>query len=175
MNRLDTKLIFIHCSATLAKQDIGAQTINKWHLERGMHSDRGLTGYNFVIRRSGLIELGRDLPAIGAHVQGFNNHSVGICLVGGVRKANAGESADSSGMVPENNFTAAQMDSLETLLKALKLVYPDAPIAPHNAVSNKACPSFDVWKWQMARFGISDELHAKKVIAEIQRENQGEN
>ena len=75
-NRKDTKLIFIHCSATTAKQNIGAHEIHKWHLERGIYSERGLTGYHYVIRRSGLIEhlqgqLEPDLAAGLTHALGF--------------------------------------------------------------------------------------------------------
>ena len=165
-NRKDTRLIFIHCAATASRQDIGVQTIHKWHLERGMFSERGLSGYHFVIRRSGLIELGRDLPSIGAHAVGFNEHSASICLVGGVDKdPKTGE------LVPKNNFTDAQWFSLEVLVRALKLIYPDAALAPHNLVSAKACPSFDVYAWQMEKFGYSDELRARKAIAEIKDED----
>lgn len=165
-NRKDTKIIFIHCSATTARQDIGAQTINKWHLERGMYSDRGLTGYHFIIRRSGLVELGRDIPAMGAQVHGYNDHSLGICLIGGVEK-----NKQTGEPVPANNFTEAQFFTLEVLVRFLKLVFPDAVLAPHNMVSAKACPSFDVYAWQQEVFGYSDELRAKKVVAEIQAED----
>lgn len=161
-NRKDTRLIFVHCSATTAKQDIGAQEINKWHLERGFFSDRGLTGYHFIIRRNGKVELGRDLPAIGAQVQGFNDHSVGVVLVGGIQVVDGKQ-------IPDNNFTAEQFNTLETVIRMLKLIYA-VPIAPHNAVAAKACPSFDLWAWQKARFGYSDEEAAKKVIEELRRD-----
>lgn len=163
-NRKDTKLIFIHCSATTAKQDIGAHEIHKWHLERGIYSERGLTGYHYIIRRSGLIELGRDLQAIGAHAHGFNDFSVGICLVGGVKK-------EGGQLVAENNFTQDQFDSLADLVRKLKRIYETAALVPHNAVAAKDCPSFDVWKWQQARFGQSDEEAARKAIKEIKGED----
>lgn len=161
-NRKDTRLIFVHCTATQAKQDIGAQDINKDHLARGMYSDRGLTGYHYIIRRNGRIELGRDTPAIGAHAHGFNDHSVSVVMVGGVRQ-------EGKALVADNNFTPEQFESLELVLRMLKKVY-DVPLVPHRAVTAKDCPSFDLWAWQLARFGYSDEEAAKKVIEEIRGE-----
>lgn len=107
-------------------------------------------GYHFVIRRDGTREEGRRLPNTGAHVRGFNERSIGICLVGGVGK----------GGEPQNNFTRDQLDELIDLLDDLNRRYPTAEILGHrdlisiqNArrrrngkppVRQKACPSFDV-------------------------------
>ncbi len=166
-NRPDTKLFLIHCAATRAVQDIGAIEINKWHEKRGIHSDRGLTGYHFIIRRSGTIELGRELREIGAHARGYNDDSVGICLVGGVKKAAvAGE------LIPDDNFTDEQYDSLETLIRLLWRIYPEAAVIPHNLVSIKACPSFDVWAWQRNCFGRSDKRRAMSIVARIDNEEK---
>ena len=173
-NRPDTRVAFVHASATTSKQDIGAQTIHRWHTKRGIWSERGRTGYHFIIRRSGLIELGRDLPAIGAHCYGFNTESIGICLVGGARRAKSGEIAEWDNLVSAENFTDEQYDSLEALMKLIRLVYPGIVFAPHNEVSNKACPGFDLWRWQELRFGFSDKLVAKKVLLEIQQAREEE-
>lgn len=158
-NRKETKFLFVHCSATAASQDIGVREINAWHLDRGIYSERGLTGYHFVIRRNGLIELGRDLASIGAHVIGFNSASVGICLVGG---------EEPGGPIGEDNFNPEQFAALEQLVRALQLIYPTALVAPHSMVAAKACPSFDLWAWQKARFGKSDEKAAKKLASLMQ-------
>ena len=71
--------IIIHCSDTTASQDIKASDIRQWHIERGW-SD---IGYHFVIRRDGLIDLGRDISTKGAHAKGHNHDSIVVCLVGG--------------------------------------------------------------------------------------------
>lgn len=164
--RPSTDVFFVHCSATRAKQDIGAKTIHKWHVQRGIYNELGLTGYHYVIRRSGAIELGRPLPVIGAHTLGYNDVSVGICLVGGARKARPDETPEWSDMVSEDNFERAQKEALRTLLEMLKLVYPTALLAPHNAVAAKGCPSFDVWAWQKSKFGADDRLAFLKWNAE---------
>lgn len=165
-NREKTDFIIIHCSATTARQDIGAKTINSWHLQRGIYSDRGLTGYHFVIRRSGLIELGRDLQAIGAHALGFNARSVGICMVGGARTAKPGETPEWDSMMSDNNFTTQQFDTLARLVISLKDVWPSALVGGHrNFESNKACPSFDVYEWQKRVWGHEDRLKILEALA----------
>lgn len=128
-----TDRIIIHCSATSPEQDIGVAEIDRWHKGRGWHS----CGYHFVIRRDGTLEYGREITKEGAHARGYNRRSVGICLIGGI---------DDAGK-PEANFTEEQMEALERLVPALKLMWPEAIVIGHNEVSRKACPSFDVQEW----------------------------
>ena len=132
--RKRTKYIIIHCSATPPTLDIGKEEIDKWHRQRGWFG----IGYHFVIRRNGTVEIGRPVMEVGAHAQGYNAVSVGVCLIGGV--ASSGHA--------QNNFTPQQWESLLHLLKRLKAHFPEAKIIGHNEVSNKACPSFDVQKWK---------------------------
>ena len=140
MSRSKTDFIIVHCSATEPDQDIGARDIDRWHRARGFLK----IGYQFVIRRDGTVEKGRDLDEVGAHAEGYNSRSVGICLVGGV---------EADGKTPQDNFTADQWSSLEGLLMKLKHQYPQAKIIGHREVSRKACPSFDVQAW-LASVGI---------------------
>lgn len=134
MARTKTDLIIVHCSATPAGMDIGAKEIDRWHREKGWLK----IGYHFVIRRDGTIEPGRDIDEVGAHAEGYNGRSVGICLVGGVAI---------DGKHSENNFTPAQFASLAKLLKSCLISYPDAKIIGHREVAPKDCPSFDVQEW----------------------------
>lgn len=133
----DVKFIAIHCSATNDKADIGANEIDRWHRSRGFIK----IGYHYVIRRDGTLEIGRPLTEIGAHVEGFNSSSIGVCLVGGVDRSKL--------MKPTNNFTPTQMSNLAVLLKGLKKLYPAAEIKGHRDFPNvaKACPSFSVKDW----------------------------
>lgn len=115
--------------------DVGVDEIREWHLKNGW-SD---IGYHFVIRRNGLLEIGRSIESIGAHVKGYNTTSVGICMIGG---------RSAVGTEPENNFTGNQWNTLRALLPYLEHKYPDAVIKGHNEFTNtKNCPSFDVQKW----------------------------
>ena len=133
--RSSTEFIVVHCSATPDTMDIGAETIRRWHKEKNFRD----IGYQYVIRRDGTIEPGRDLDAVGAHVKGFNNVSVGICLIGGVTEDGK----------PVDNFTKAQLLSLKIIVSAMKFIYPYAVVQGHRdfPAAKKACPCFDVKEW----------------------------
>jgi len=136
-DRKSTDYIAIHCSATSEKLDIGAKEIDKWHRGKGW----ACIGYHYVIRRDGTLEEGRSESQIGAHVQGYNENSLGICMVGGV------DANDVTKAV--NNFTPEQFEALKDLLTLLKLKYPKAKVQGHRDFPNvkKACPCFDVATW----------------------------
>ena len=127
------KEIIVHCSATPEGKDFTVLDIKRWHLERGF-SD---IGYHYVIYRDGSINKGRDESKIGAHCTGHNSYSIGVCYVGGVAK---------DGKTAKDTRTDAQKKSLLSLLRNLKMKYPQASIHSHRDYANKACPSFDATK-----------------------------
>lgn len=147
MTRRRTEYIVVHCSATGPDSDIGADEIDDMHKRRGWSG----IGYHAVIRRDGEIEFGRHFDAVGAHVQGQNMRSVGICLVGGL----------DANKTPANNFSTAQLVSLHVMLDMLQRAYPGAEILGHRDLSPdldgdgivephewlKQCPCFDVREW----------------------------
>jgi len=137
--------IIIHCSATRAGMDVRASDIRKWHLERGFAD----IGYNYVIDLDGTVEVGRPLSMNGAHCLGYNDHSIGICYVGGL---------DAHGN-PQDTRTYAQKKAMHTLVENLMDAYPTiVKILGHRDTSPdlngdgkisqnewiKACPCFDV-------------------------------
>ena len=135
---LVTKVI-IHAADTPAGMDIGAAEIRRWHVDERGWSD---IGYHYVIRRSGLVETGRDLDKdgdieeeVGAHVRGHNTGSIGVCLVGGK---------------PSCNFTQAQWRALSFLVtdicKRHKLTAADV-YGQRDFDSGKTCPTFDTKAW----------------------------
>lgn len=128
------KQIIIHCSCTPAGRNIGATTIRGWHKEKGFND----IGYHYVIRLDGTIEEGRPIDQIGAHCQGHNRNSIGICYIGGTEK---------DCKTPKDTRTTKQRQALEQLCKQLKAEYPNATIHGHSEFANKACPSFDVKQW----------------------------
>lgn len=97
-------LLVIHCSAspngdsltrgTSGKPDFRTAdvVIDEWHRQRGFertHPDSKFwnpklrsIGYHFVIACNGVTYTGRSLDEPGAHAQGFNANSIGICLTG---------------------------------------------------------------------------------------------
>lgn len=136
----EIKRIIIHAADTYASMDIGADEIRQWHTDP-KPKGRGWSdiGYHYVIRRSGLIETGRDLDGdgdideeIGAHAYGHNQNTLGICLVGGK---------------PDFNFTFAQIIALLDLINTLARRYSitqDNIIGHRDVDSGKTCPTFDV-------------------------------
>ena len=89
MKKEDVDAIVIHCSATRSGQDVRAADIDKWHKERGFK----MIGYHYVIDLDGTVETGRPLTMAGAHCntagtsgRSYNQHSIGICYVGGLDK-----------------------------------------------------------------------------------------
>ena len=158
-------IIVIHCSAspngdTLFRGRVNepgfqtpVQVIDDWHAKRGFQRspearrryNPGLRaiGYHYVIYRNGGISTGRDVTEIGAHVTGYNQKSLGVCLVG------------------TDRFTPAQWASLADLVGALRKRYPDSRVVGHRDLSPdqnangivekfewlKICPGFDVTAW----------------------------
>lgn len=130
----EIKYLVVHCSATPPKRDIGAAEIDRWHREKGWRC----IGYHFVIRRNGEVEKGRPTDEAGAHVEGYNAVSLGICMVGGVNAK----------FVSEDNFTPAQKNALARLLEEMLIKFPRAQIVGHRDLNpHKDCPSFDAKAW----------------------------
>jgi N-acetylmuramoyl-L-alanine amidase len=103
--------IIVHCSATPNGKDFRAKDIDNMHRNRGFNrrshnvsaynSSIKHVGYHYVICLDGVIEAGRGVEEIGAHVKGSNTNSIGICMVG------------------LDKYTKAQWDSLRELVIAL--------------------------------------------------------
>ena len=125
LKKNDVKYIIIHCSDT-GNNDT-AIDIHKLHISFGWDG----IGYHKVICRSGLIENGRPEFWIGAHVRGYNDKSLGVCLIG------------------RKKFTKNQFSSLRLVIKDWKKKYPNAKIVGHYEITNssKTCPNFNVKKW----------------------------
>jgi len=124
--------IVVHCSASPDFQNIGFKEINQWHLDKGWKGPSGVgCGYHWIIRRNGVVETGRMPNEKGAHVQGHNANSVGICLIG------------------THEFDQSQFTSLKRIIEALKEEFPGATVHEHREfdtakVQGKTCPNFSV-------------------------------
>lgn len=141
----DIRRIIVHCSATPANMDIGVAEIRAWH--KGPPNNWSDIGYNYVIRRDGSVEKGRDLDRdgnvdeeIGAHAKGFNADSIGICMVGGTNATDRSKG--------EANFTIDQYTALVDVIRILRQRYGIAKkdIVGHRDLPGvaKSCPCFDV-------------------------------
>jgi len=122
--------IIIHCSATKEGVNVSAATIKRWHVQGRGWSD---IGYHYVIGLDGAIEYGRPIKRAGAHVKGENEHSIGICYIGGLSEKKRAK----------DTRTEAQKKALIKILKTLTHIYPNATIHSHFEFANKACPCFN--------------------------------
>lgn len=135
MRQINT--LVIHCSASpFGDVDL----IRQWHLQRGFQD----IGYHYVIlncypegqnwqkkfpvpENDGKIQPGRPLEQEGAHVQGHNADSVGICLLG------------------DTTFTGKQLEALKELVGNLLKSHPNLQILGHYELdSKKTCPNLDM-------------------------------
>lgn len=91
---------------------------NEWHNARGWDG----CGYNYIIQRSGAVDIARGFDRVGAHAKGYNSQFLGICFVGNT--------------APTPEQIAAWKDlkiKLEAKLGVL-------PIFPHADLGATECP-----------------------------------
>lgn len=148
--------LIVHCSATKPSVGVDASVIRRWHKLQGW-SD---IGYHYVIKRGGFVEPGRPIDQIGAHTKGWNDRSIGVCMVGGVH--------EKTGRA-ENNFTLDQFASLAEVIASARAHFPGITVLGHRDTFGdtngdgvvdsrdwfKECPSFDVRKW-MKETGVNE-------------------
>lgn len=114
--------------------DMMIKEIDSWHRQRWPNG-RGI-GYHRVIAPDGSTGIGRSLYETGAHVQGYNTGTIGICLIP-VRTHNGIKTFD-------DYFTQAQKASLKSYLKELGKLTEIKKVTGHNQYSPKECPGFYV-------------------------------
>lgn len=141
-------LIVIHCSATPNGRWTSTLDIDHWHAQRGFarapgfrarqNPDLAAIGYHFVLYTNGAIASGRHPDEAGAHAQGHNARSIGVCLVGNDR------------------YTLPQWQALASLCAAMVLRWPTARIVGHRDLPGvkKACPGFDVAEWRASGMAV---------------------
>lgn len=124
------KEIIVHCTATPEGRVETVQSIRNMHKAKGW-SD---IGYHYLIGLNGERWEGRNVNLIGAHCEGHNSNSIGVCYVGGVDKK----------MQAKDTRTEKQKYALVALLKDLRKLYPKAKIYGHHDFNKgKSCPCFD--------------------------------
>jgi len=122
----DIHKIIIHTADVPNGRETHASDIDLWHKERGWSG----IGYHYVITLDGMVEQGRPIEKVGAHVKGHNKNSIGICLIG------------------DDKFTRPQWDCLHQLLADLGLQYPASTVHGHHEFNaDKTCPNFNVSQW----------------------------
>lgn len=116
-SRKTTKYIILHHRAGYG--DVAS--IHNHHLNKGWAG----IGYHFYIRRDGTIWRGRPIAKVGAHCEGYNSSSVGVCFEGDFEK---------------DKITPQQLYSGKALVSHLKALYPRAEVKKHKDFNSTACP-----------------------------------
>lgn len=124
---IPSRIIWHH--SAINKDGDQLKQIDAYHKQRDFPlSKRGYyVGYHYLIERSGLVTQCRDLDEIGAHDQGENLNSIGICLAG-----------DFTAMLPNE----AQTKTAATIVAEIRAAYfiPINRIEPHRWDDNTQCP-----------------------------------
>lgn len=117
-NRSATKRIILH-HAEASK--CTAEDIHRWHLNNGWAG----AGYHFLVRKDGSIYRLRPENKVGAHAQGANSNSIGICF----------EGAYMTETMPQT-----QIDAGKELVAYLKAKYDISKVQAHRDVCSTSCP-----------------------------------
>jgi N-acetylmuramoyl-L-alanine amidase len=127
LDAVNIKYLVVHCSDTPDEEDLNEHDIHRMHLGFGWDG----IGYHKIILRNGDLQPGRPEYWKGAHAYGYNDKSLGVCLIG------------------RKNFNSHQLNTLGILLDNWKQKYPNSQIVGHNEItkSNKTCPNFDIHDW----------------------------
>jgi N-acetylmuramoyl-L-alanine amidase len=126
INPANVRFVVIHHTAN-ANPNWGVKDCHKSHQQ-----DRGWSGigYNYFIEQSGVVYEGRadeDRDYIGAHVEGYNSESVGVCLAGNY---------DTQTPTSANLDVVAAVTAM--LLNRYKLDV--GAIRYHSDLADKSCP-----------------------------------
>lgn len=125
-------LIIIHCSATPEGKSLSFEECRRDHI---MHRHFRDIGYHYYITRDGTVHKGRPIEKTGAHCEGHNSHSVGICYEGGL---------DADGK-PADTRTEAQRKALKDITEQMRRLFPKAlTVGHHDLNPSKDCPCFEV-------------------------------
>lgn len=124
----------MHVSATRMSQNYTFERCKADHLARGFND----IGYHFYITKDGEVHEGRPLTRDGAHVQGHNRGTIGICTEGGL---------DERGN-PADTMNGIQHTAAVGLLQALKKGNPKMKVTGHRDLSPDTNRNGKVDKWE---------------------------
>lgn len=125
--------IIIHHSASPAETTT-TELILEWHLARKFHT----YGYHWMIDQKGTLFEGRSEDERGAHCDGHNTGSIGICLFGNFENEEP---------------THEALCTLEDLIGRLQRNYNIVYIKGHKDFEATFCPGKNLYSWMQDRWG----------------------
>ncbi len=112
------KLVLHHAAAFKCS----VEDIHRWHKEKGWAG----MGYQFLVRKNGEIHTGRPINTVGAHAEGYNSDSIGICFEGNFEK---------------EKMPKAQKEAGKWLVAYVRQLYPSiTEVVGHRDLMATACP-----------------------------------
>lgn len=149
------KRLVIHCTDTPEGRKVTSDDIRHWHTSPVSKGGRGWqqVGYTDMFHLDGTVErlvannedANVDPWEITNGAKGYNSTSRHIVYVGG---------RDATSKTPKDTRTEAQCEAMKQYVLDFHRRHPDVEIVGHNALSAKACPSFDVPAW-LREIGIN--------------------
>ncbi|NCA32111.1 N-acetylmuramoyl-L-alanine amidase [Adlercreutzia muris] len=112
-----SRIILHHAEATSCTPE----QIHQWHLANGWSG----AGYHFLVRKDGAVYALRPEWAVGAHAQGANSDSIGVCF---------------EGRYQTEEMPQPQIDAGRELVAYLKGKYGLSKVQRHKDVGSTDCP-----------------------------------
>lgn len=119
--------LIVHHSASPMRTSV--EDIERWHVQ-----DNGwdAIGYHWVVSSVGIITSTRPIHCQGAHAIGFNDGTLGVCLIG-------------NNTEEQNRWTRNQVVALNELLSSLETLIPGIEAWGHrDLATGTECPGLDV-------------------------------
>lgn len=145
--RSKTDFIVVHHAAA---RNCTPTDVHLWHLGNGWAG----IGYHYFVSKKGEVFRGRPEAVVGAHVQGYNEASVGICFEGDFEKEN---------MSPEQEKAGIE------LLRFLMKRYPKAKIVRHKDLMSTSCPGKNFQDRVIIEGSKPEEDKPKEVDEELKK------
>lgn len=143
--RSATNEIFLHHAAG---KNFTVEDIHRMHLNRGWSG----IGYHLYIRQDGSVYRGRPIDTVGAHAEGSNSKSVGVCFEGNF----------------ENEIMSdAQKQAGKEVVAYLKDLYKITKVRKHKDVNATACPG--------KNFPFDEIANAKTEVIVNEKEEVADN
>ena len=130
--RYDTDAIVIHHSDGGNDVDFSAEDIHRMHQNLGWAG----AGYHFIIRKDGTVEDARPEWAVGAHVEGHNYYTLGICFSGDFEFA-----------YPSPAQIAACVELIRDLSRDYDIPIDRDHILGHRELCDTDCPGQNLYSW----------------------------
>lgn len=128
------------------------EEIDRWHKNNGWAK----IGYHFFVNKKGEIYRGREENAVGAHAEGANYNSIGICA---------------EGKYMEEQMPEAQKNAIVELIKYLENKYHISKIEKHKDENSTDCPGDNYPFDEIVRLahGTEEKTYIDGKIAQIQQ------